>query len=225
MTMRWHVPLVAAAATVGAVLSGCTSTTTGSPVASPDVPVSTTTTTSRTPTTTTPPPSRRVTHRPIKPTDARQIIDDVVQFWRTRGVRLQISTGERNSLSCNNVRVNPPAAYCVLEDRVVYVPLSVEMKDDPKIMKAFQAILAHEVGHAVQDWADRLDGKEGSELYRDTGVKRAELSADCLSGVYMATQDEAEKIDWDNAARNEAYRFGLGLPPNDDFQCLDAYSK
>lgn len=217
-TKRWHVPLATAAVAAVAVLSGCSSTTTGETVSSPEVSVSTTTTT--TPRT----GIARPEHPPLlKPKDAYVIVDDVVQFWRTRGVRLHFSIDERKTLTCSDVPMPPPAAYCFREDRLIYLPVPQETRDDPSKMVAVQAILAHEVGHAVQDWSNRLDDKKSSEPFPGTDVPRGELSADCLSGVYMATQNDAALVDWDNPFRNEAYRKGLSLPRGEDRKCLDDY--
>jgi len=78
---------------------------------------------------------------------------------------------------------------------------------------AIAAVMAHEVGHHVQELAGILDMKAGGQLY----TVHTELQADCLAGVYMADAYWDGMLDNNDyqQARNWMYNAGDGRPVDD----------
>lgn len=225
MTKR-HVPLVVGAA-AALILSGCAGGGLG------DLPAELSETTTTTPTTTYPrttstttspaaQPEANPTHLPIAPTDAVQIIGDIEKFWATRGVTLDVTDRQVDgSIECEGKRYNStPALYCDTGNQVIYKTLPEDMLTDPAQMVLVQTILSHEMGHAVQDFAGKLQGAAGDRKM-EGGIAARELSADCLAGVYMATQTPtARSHEMETPERTAAYQLGLNLPDGAQEQCL-----
>lgn len=221
-----HVPIVIAG-TAAIILSGCAGGSIGDlPAELPESTTTTTTTTSprSTPTTTSPTsqPEANPTHAAIVPTDVPQMIGDIEAFWATRGVSLDVGSSEAAPVKCGTtVYETSPAVYCFKEDQVVHRPLEGAVTETLDRMLMVQTMIAHEMGHAVQDEVDRLDGPEGDRQVDGWDVR--ELSADCFAGIYMATQNplaRSHEIDTLTGPRTTAYQFGLNLPDGEQEQCL-----
>ncbi|WJR35255.1 hypothetical protein P3F83_07755 [Mycobacteroides immunogenum] len=224
-TTKRHVPLVVTAAIAAVMLSGCSNSVDGTPTSTSSgmIPASTMSSTSTPSRTTTAPVTSTAaapSHSEITPTGVNQIVQDVVNFWRERGVDLKIRTREVSELTCSGMRyTESKAIYCDKGDIIYYLPLGQMTLDSPNRMLVVQALLAHEVGHAVQDYAGKLQGAEGDRIA--DGTKIAELSADCFSGIYMATQSPtAAGIEFDTPPRTAAYQYGRGIPAGQEEQCL-----
>lgn len=169
------------------LLIGCSSTTDGQPTASDTL---TSTLTSAAPRTT-------ATTSTYVPESPYSLVKRVLAYWDSVKVKTgNVTPQQVPVLTCKGSEINDgitTALYCdggkdaagqPLPDYIRWLPTLVSDMDDPVLGTAAYITLAHEAGHAVQDFAGTLQGDDGAHLIG--GVKAAELSADCLAGYYFA---------------------------------------
>ncbi|ETA93315.1 hypothetical protein O984_09470 [Mycobacterium avium 05-4293] len=131
------------------------------------------------------------------PESPYSLVERVLAYWDSVKVKTgNVIPQQVPVLTCKGSEVNDgitTALYCdggkdaagkLLPDYIRWVPRLVSDMDDPVLGTAAYITLAHEAGHAVQDFAGKLQGADGAHLIG--GVKAAELSADCLAGYYFA---------------------------------------
>ncbi|GAB4621081.1 hypothetical protein MOKP38_46320 [Mycobacterium avium subsp. hominissuis] len=230
-------PLIAAGI-AAVMLSGCGTVTEGEPVASEELTISTTTSTvpPRTPT------LRTTTQAPdYIPESPYQIVDRLKAFWLTKKVDLRdVIPEEDPALICNGKTLaegDARALYCdggepdgrpPLPDYLKWKPALVSGMSDPVLGTAAHITLAHEMGHAMQDWTGRVEGDTG------TPTSPSELSADCLAGFYVSqTGLDRELVEealphtriGDSRQRIEAFEKGMSLPASKGTTCLKAYEQ
>lgn len=220
---KWHVPTIAAAVLVVS-LSGCTSATDGNGVRASESPTSSTTTTNTT--------AAFVAQSP------EEVVDEIIAFWSRNDVDLtHVRTSEQSLLTCDEYKFPASdALFCDSghNDMITWTPpFASGMSTSETGQLAGRITLAHEVGHAVQDFADKFQGDDGDRKLR--GVKRAELSADCLSGFYIKHNTDVDTTPSevaaalketalaDSPARGEAFELGQKLPYSSPNTCLVEY--
>lgn len=177
-------PLIATVSAAAVMLIGCSSTTDGQPTASDTL----TSAAPRTPSATT------TVYVPESP---YSLVERVLAYWDSVKVKTgNVTPQQVPVLTCKSSEINDgitTALYCdggkdaagkLLPDYIRWLPTLVSDMDDPVLGTAAYITLAHEAGHAVQDFAGKLQGDDGAHLIG--GVKAAELSADCLAGYYFA---------------------------------------
>lgn len=178
----------------------------------------------------------------IKPVvaNAESFIDtataNVKSFWNSHKINLnEVSdSGVMGVIHCGGDAPTARALYCSTNDVLYYVtPKFNTLLAQPHGDTATTIIVAHEMGHAIQDmYADgAFDGAKGDRPI--DGVAAAELSADCFSGVYMTHgTDLAETEIRDgvgltalhkNRARIAAFRAGMATVPSDVKTCFTNY--
>lgn len=168
-------------------LTGCTSTTAGTAV-STHTPTMRATSTPSTlgapPTTTTP---GKPTTKPL-PTSVPAAIQMIQDFWNAVDVKLTRFRYEAVSgaITCGSASSDTAdAAFCDEGNVLMYrTDRFDKLMNNDVGTRAALVILAHEYGHAIQDYANQLQGASG-ERRRD-GVAVKELSADCFSGIYAS---------------------------------------
>lgn len=216
--MKLSRPLVMAGI-AALVLSGCGTAVDGEPVTA-DTPTSATRTSTPPRTTTTTVEQRPVAH------DVDQIIKDIEQFWARGGIHLDVGSRVDEVPTCGTPSgrkryPTSPAVYCFHEDVISYRPSLPTMPDAA-------LILAHEMGHAVQDDRDWLDGADGDEKVPGTDIPVREVSADCLAGVYIAAEEpslEGSVIDGRGGVRTSAFQRGVGLDMSQAQVCFTDYER
>lgn len=191
-----RVRLLASAATVFAAvaLTGCTSTTAGTAVSSTHTP---TVRVTSTPSTLGAPPTTTTT-KPL-PTSVPAAIQMIQSFWNSVDVKIDRFRYEAVSgaITCGSSRSETAdAGFCddgnVLRYRTDRFD---KLMNNDTGTRAALVILAHEYGHAIQDYANQLQGSAGDR--RIDGVAAAELSADCFSGIYSANSgivDDSQQL-------------------------------
>ncbi len=87
--------------------------------------------------------------------------------------------------------------YCPL-DRKLYLDLAFFREMDEKLGAsgdfARAYVIAHEVGHHVQNLEGQMDEQAASERGAGGGSVRTELQADCYAGVWAARDEAAHKV-------------------------------
>lgn len=217
-----------ALATVSAafVLSACgTSTVEGTPAAPVDV--TTTTTSALVPLID---PNKPVLDSP------QSILDDVALFWEERPSPIKTNVkliGLDGAPSCDGgetVFRESTAAFCgFASDGTIFysLPKMSALMSQPHGDMTATIILAHEYGHVIQSYAGAFAESDGTPV---EGVTPDELSADCLSGFYVAGREfSSDEVDaglklttiGTKPVRNKAFRFGMAqTKPN---VCLSRY--
>ncbi|MFZ2242379.1 MAG: hypothetical protein WAV90_22990 [Gordonia amarae] len=184
---RTHLrPLIAATVAAGISLSGCSTATGGEPTA-PSGASRTTSATSTTTTSTTTTASAGM----IPLTTPAAIFADVTNYWRTSKSHIDIPAvtlvSDPDAPSCTDGDYSgATAAMCGNADsgQVVYSGPKVDaLLAQTHGPMAVTIILAHEFGHAILSYSGAYP--DGPGVTR-SDVPSAELSADCLAGVYVA---------------------------------------
>ena len=184
-------------------------------------------------------PSEPIT-APLKQVDAESFIrtstENVKAFWDRNEINLnEVSdSGVMGVIKCKGkFAPSERAMYCTTDDVLYYVTPKLNiLLAQPHGDTATTIIVAHEMGHAIQDmYADgAFDGAKGDRPI--DGVPVAELSADCFAGMYMASTGDAETEIRDgvgltalhkNRARVAAFRSGMATAPSDVKTCFTNY--
>lgn len=214
---KCHVPLIAAGI-AAVMLSGCTTVTGGEPVASDEL--TTSTVAPRTPT------KAPRTTKPVARSVAR-IIKDIELFWARGGIHLDVGSRVDDTPTCVDANgktwryLDSPAVYCFDENLISYRPTLPSMPDAVKI-------LAHEMGHAVQDDANWFDGPDGDVKVPGTDIAVREVSADCLGGVYIGAEEPSlagTDVDGIGGVRTKAFQKGNRLNLSDAETCFTEYER
>lgn len=177
---------VIASVTAAVVLSACGATTIAgtavSDTATPPTTSATTTTAPRPTTTTQPAPPSDPLSRSV-----HDILKDIDTFWeQTMGLgrnSVTFSVGEFDSRTGNVPKCGGEpyevAGYCELgdEDELYWDRAAFEDKQAHGGDMAMALTLAHEYGHAVQDFEGKFHGN-----------RFVEVQADCLAGVYLSAR-------------------------------------
>jgi predicted metalloprotease len=135
---------------------------------------------------------------PFHPQTVNEVVNDIVRFWREdHNVRLLIHPQAASTpLVCTDGTQFPtsPAAYCDEGNILLYDAAWVTrvLKHGDIGSTALQEAFAHEVGHAIHDYM----GSKSDRLFAAPpidGIAADELSADCFSGMYMASTGESRE--------------------------------
>jgi hypothetical protein len=124
-------------------------------------------------------------------------VNDIVRFWREdHNVRLLIHPQAASTpLECDDMQYpTSVAAYCGRGNTVIYDAAWVTrvLKHGDIGTTAVQEIFAHELGHGIHDYM----GNNARKLFAAPpidGIAAKELSADCFSGMYMASTGESRE--------------------------------
>lgn len=232
MNARGLRPLVAATA-AALIVSGCSTTTGGTPA--PGTPRSTITSTSSSATTTTSTTTTAPAGMQPFSTPAA-IFADVKAYWETSDANVDTGVtlvSDPDAPTCSGGDFeNSTAAMCgdSYTGQVVYSePKMAELLSQPHGPMAATLVLSHEYGHAIQRYAGEFVGGASGPIRN--GVKGIELSADCLSGFYVNARefDPAEVTAalplttiGRNPTRTDAFNAGMRLA--DPTTCFSNYS-
>ncbi|KAA1432692.1 hypothetical protein [Mycolicibacter arupensis] len=143
-------------------------------------------------------PSPEPVSAPFHPQTVSEIVRDIVRFWREdHNVRLLVHTQASSvPLACldGSGSDSSVAAYCDEGNLVLYdAAWAARMFKHGDIgSTAVQEVLGHEAGHAIHDYM----GAKSDRLFAAPpidGIAAKELSADCFSGMYMASTGESRE--------------------------------
>lgn len=211
------------------VLPACSSTVSGTPVASAPAATSTEPTF--------PPGLSIITDTPmsgyVPPTSAEQAVQRAVTFWNGSPHRMTLRVNAQAAqppLTCGTTQFARGRAATCEDNTVIYDPTAVQslLNTAPNGPIAVQVIMAHEVGHAIANEYGAAGQLDGAPNVGTTAA--AELSADCYSGMYMTSTmlpvaDLAAALPLtalgEAPARTEA--FHDGLTTTDPNVCVDRY--
>jgi predicted metalloprotease len=217
--------LVAVAVVAGLLLPACSATVTGTPVASPTAASEATF----------PPGLSIITEStPAEtPTSAEEAVQNVTAFWNggleKRGIHPTVQAAHA-PLTCGTTTYSTTPAVRCAGGSILYDADWAQglLADAPNGPVALELSLAHEVGHSIQSdygWFAQLEAAP-----RVGAVAAAEISADCLAGVYMSsTHVSPAELDGalaltpigETPVRSEAFRHGLHVTDSD--QCITNY--
>ncbi len=147
-------------------------------------------------------------------TDARTVLSRLDAVWR-QNLPKQVPTGPALILGTGTLKTgcgpspqDEGSFYCG-EDRTIYlqqVDLAGPAGTRGEVDRATGVyVVAHEYGHYLQDRLGVPEGGEGKGP--DSDSVRYELQADCLAGVFVASQQDRPG-EPDEAAYREAVRLG-----------------
>lgn len=172
------------AVTAALILTGCT--TVGTAVRDPHAPTTTTTPVAAPSTTAT--TAAPAAAQPLSSPTA--IFADIQSFWEESSSEIETGVtlvADPDAPTCDtDTFPGATAAMCgdSYDGIVVYSePRMTELMSQPHGDMGATIVLAHEYGHAIQRYAGAFKGGVSGPI--TNGVKGIELSADCLSGVYI----------------------------------------
>jgi predicted metalloprotease len=133
------------------------------------------------------------------------VLDDTQTSWRQqfaqrgktyRNAKLVMFTGSTQT-ACGNGQAASGPFYCPPDERV-YIDLSfydeLEKRLGAKGDFAQAYVIAHEIGHHVQNQlgiSDKVHGAKASQQRGEEGLSvRLELQADCYAGIWASSSDK-----------------------------------